>query len=91
MSICKPNFLCGNFILETGEECDNGNNTGCIDCTIDDGYTCAADGDLSICTLIPICGNFIKEDGEECDNGNLPGCIDCTIDLGYTCVEDEKE
>lgn len=30
--------VCGNYIYQNGEQCDNGNKTGCINCIIDEGY-----------------------------------------------------
>ena len=49
--------VCGNGVLEAGEDCDDGNNVdgnGCSAvCTIEQGYACT--GDPSACT--PICGD----------------------------------
>ncbi len=66
--------VCGNGILESGEECDDGN-------------TVSGDGCSSTCTLespVPVCGNGIVEGGEECDDGNTisgDGCsASCTIE-----------
>jgi cysteine-rich repeat protein len=73
------NPVCGNGIVEAGEQCDDGNlipNDGCSP-------TC------QICTNEqpppqPVCGNGILEAGEECDDGNLlpndccsPTCTIC--------------
>lgn len=55
---------CGNRIVETGEECDDGNalaNDGCTECRFDD----------------PYCGNGRIDPGEECDAGPL-GNSSCT-------------
>ena len=56
-SICDPiPAECGNSIREIGEDCDNGNVTGCIDCTVDPGYRCTGDfEEKSECEKI--CGN----------------------------------
>lgn len=38
---------CGNGVIDTGEECDDGNyvnGDGCTSCAIDLGYTCARTG-----------------------------------------------
>ena len=49
---------CGNNILESGEQCDDGNNNNFDECRND-------------CTL-PFCGDAISDQnrGEECDDGN---------------------
>ena len=52
---CQP--VCGNSIVDPGEQCDDGNHV--------DGDTCESD-----CTL-PVCGNGIVDPGEQCDDGNL--------------------
>ncbi len=72
-----PSPCCGNGILETGEECDDGN-------------TVSGDGCSSTCQIEtppppPVCGNGILETGEECDDGNTvdgDGCsCDCKIEV----------
>ncbi|HBH20321.1 MAG TPA: hypothetical protein DEB30_00975 [Candidatus Peribacter riflensis] len=60
--------ICGNGVMETGEECDDGN-------AID------TDGCLNICRAA-VCGNGIVEGRESCDDGNLTagdGCYICRI------------
>jgi cysteine-rich repeat protein len=50
------NSLCGDGVVDAGEECDDGNfvpNDGCN----------------AACEL-PVCGNSVVEPGEECDDGN---------------------
>lgn len=74
--------ICGNGILEEGEECDDGN-------TVD------GDGCSSACMeeeeLTPVCGNGAIEQGEECDDGNTvdgDGCSsECKIEqeIGPIC------
>jgi cysteine-rich repeat protein len=50
--------VCGNGILEEGEECDDGN-------------TLPGDGCCDLCEIeVPVCGNGIVEAGEHCDDGN---------------------
>lgn len=84
---CVTN-VCGNGVVETGEQCDDGNTVsddGCTDCLVDAGYECPQAGQL--CQLL--CGNAVLDEGEECDDAILSGsgtCIDCictkpTIDL----------
>jgi len=74
-------LVCGNHILDPGEECDDGNfrsGDGCSsDCRVEE--------------PLPVCGNSKLEDGEECDDGNLisgDGCSsDCKIEIvsGVVC------
>lgn len=53
-----PPPVCGNNMVESGEQCDDGN-------------TQAGDGCSPTCqTEIPVCGNGIVDLGEECDDGN---------------------
>jgi cysteine-rich repeat protein len=80
--------VCGDWIIEGDEVCDDGNT--------DDG-----DGCSSTCTLeSAVCGNNIIEDGEVCDDGNTndgdgcdsacelevpPGCGNGVVELGEDC------
>ena len=53
--------VCGNTIVESGEECD-------------DGGTTAGDGCSATCQIESACGNTMVEPGEQCDDGNhFPG------------------
>jgi cysteine-rich repeat protein len=58
--------LCGNGIVERGEQCDDGNNISGDSC---DRY-CRAAGST--------CGNGTLERGEECDDGNNNSNDSCT-------------
>ncbi|MDQ7021727.1 MAG: DUF4215 domain-containing protein [Candidatus Dojkabacteria bacterium] len=65
---------CGNGVLETGEQCDDGNNTN-------------GDGCSATCTLEaidPLCGDGNLDPGEECDNGTGNGAV-CTPTYGNNC------
>lgn len=53
---CVMGSLCGNGVLQTGEECDDGNST-------------SGDGCSDICTK-ERCGDGKQVTGEECDDGN---------------------
>ena len=72
-----PAPVCGNGIVEAGEQCDDGNTN--------DHDACGND-----CTLCPStppgCGNGVVEPGEECDDGNTndsDGCSNtCHIYIG---------
>ena len=71
--------------MDSGEECDNGNQVGCsFDCRVDTGFKCTSvSGFPSVCGF---CGNSIVEKGEECDNSNGFGCSkDCEVDAGFFC------
>ncbi|RME57426.1 MAG: DUF4215 domain-containing protein, partial [Candidatus Dadabacteria bacterium] len=52
--------VCGNGIVETGEDCDDGN--------IEDGDGCSSTCQIEF--MFPTCGNGILEPPEECDDGN---------------------
>lgn len=82
ISINRPQ-LCGNGVLDEGEECEDGNQI-------------AGDGCSKRCLFESICGNARVEYGEECDDGNLVNgdgqCSDeCTycgngvLDAGEEC------
>jgi len=80
--------ICGNFLLEPGEQCD-GESAGAFVCDTTDPAVrpiCSADC-LLVCAR---CGNGVLEttasgEGEECDDGNLrshDGCSSgCTTEL----------
>jgi cysteine-rich repeat protein len=87
-SDCCP--LCGNGVLNPGEECD-GAQTGGLTC----GSRCYEGGSLfctawctldwSGCTGTPVsCGDGVVECGEECDGANLDGqdCLSRGYDVG---------
>ncbi len=58
-SYCVKLQICGDGIVDIGEQCDNRNKTGCTGCRIDPGYNCSGVvGQPSICI---ICGNGIVE------------------------------
>jgi cysteine-rich repeat protein len=57
---CDASVVCGNGVLESGEQCDDGNNVpndGCTNCTVDtpvfpcvgtpEGFPCRVDGDVA--------------------------------------------
>ncbi len=94
------NAECGNSIVETGEDCDDGNKNSGDGCAADckskeEGYTCPPAG--GACTKdepynppVSNCGNQLIDDGEACDDGNQTagdGCAaDCSaIEEGFTC------
>ncbi len=80
---CTIEPICGDSIVDAGEECDDGNTT--------DGDGCQGN------CLDPVCGDSIVDAGEECDDGNLvdgdgcqstclnPVCGDGVQDAGEEC------
>ncbi len=80
-------FICGNGILETGEECDFENFTS-QDCTEFSGYKsgkikCSESCVLDFSDCVPIlCGNGKVDSGEECDGTDLGEATYC-LELGY--------
>ena len=92
-----PGGLCGNGVLDPGEECDMSSPAGSFLCP--PGCTC----DSLTCTCVPIggsttttttppagCGNGIVDPGEECDPSSPSGALLCAIGtncgVGCTCV-----
>ena len=70
--------MCGNDVVETGEECDDGN--------LVDGDGCESD-----CQVGPVlCGNGVIDPGEKCDDGNSDpddGCgSSCATECGFLCL-----
>ncbi|MEM9459998.1 MAG: DUF4215 domain-containing protein [Myxococcota bacterium] len=83
---------CGNGILTTNEECDDGNNLdddGCsADCqSVAPGYSCNPPGEP--CRPVVICGDGLVSLPELCDDGNEEdgdGCsARCKVEIGYKC------
>jgi fibro-slime domain-containing protein len=79
-----PAAVCGDGIVETGEQCDDGNLIpfdGCSPtCTIEP--TCTG-------ACADVCGDGIISGAEQCDDGNRAsgdGCSSsCTIEPGWSC------
>jgi len=85
---CLLEIACGNGLITSGENCDDGNtspNDGCSSCSIDIGYSCSSNP--SICT--PICGDGLIKGTEICDDNDSSsndGCSSlCQIESGYIC------
>jgi len=86
---------CGNKLLETGEECDDGNllsGDGCSSgCNVETIFECSKNK-YEFSTCVPACGDGIKKSskGEGCDDGNninFDGCSStCTLETKYTCT-----
>ena len=91
-----PAGVCGDGLVNTGEECDDGNTAdsdGCSSsCAIESGFDCAPIGigtGPSICVSNAVCGDGAVTAGEECDDGNTvngDGCSStCVIEAGFEC------
>ncbi|MCA9577157.1 MAG: DUF4215 domain-containing protein [Myxococcales bacterium] len=82
---------CGNNIIETREQCDDGDampGDGCgATCQTEGGWTCA--GTPSVCQT---CGNGVREGTETCDDGQMTptsgdGCsATCATETFWTCT-----
>lgn len=63
----KKLAVCGNGIVEpdNNEQCDNGNNQGCIGCVLQSGWDCISlpsfPSKCSPKVVIPNCGNGVLE------------------------------
>jgi cysteine-rich repeat protein len=85
--------ICGDGILQAGEQCDDGNLTpadGCTGvCTIEPGYKCPTPGKLCISSVSQACGDGKIEGGEACDDGNAQGgdgcSAICSVEAGWSC------
>ncbi len=87
-----PTPLCGDSMIEPGEQCDDGNansGDGCSSsCQLETGYHCQTPG--SPCTKIDLCGNGVLDLPQEtCDDGNAnsgDGCsATCQVETGWQC------
>jgi len=63
LEIFGYNWSCGNNYLDSGEECDDGNNINGDGCST----TCKIE------STGHVCGNSVLEEHEECDNGTSNG------------------
>ena len=67
-----PAAVCGNGVVETGEECDGANTCGGLLLFCNTSCQCKT---LSIVTIVPaaVCGNGVVESGEACDGPGTCG------------------
>jgi len=68
--------VCGNGVVEAGEECDDGNSDNCDACS-------------NSCTRVTGCGDGVVCGAEQCDDGNESDCDGCssacTLESGLRC------
>ena len=90
---CQYLGVCGNGILTTNKQCDDGNTVsgdGCSStCQLESGWTCRVAGK----PCEPTCGDGVVELGKQCDTGNNApnkpddGCSStCLIEPGWSCT-----
>ncbi len=72
-SVLDGGGVCGNGVVNQGEECDDSDvqdGDGCSsDCRVEDGWVCH--GEPSVCS--DQCGNGVIDRGEDCDGTDLGG------------------
>jgi fibro-slime domain-containing protein len=78
--------VCGNKIVERGEQCDDGNALAFDGC-----YKCKSEPSCTDGVCKSVCGDGQRYDDEECDDGNNrdnDGCSStCKIEKGFTCTD----
>jgi fibro-slime domain-containing protein len=85
---CSP-IVCGDGVLTSEKECDDGNTTsgdGCsADCKIEPGWQCRVPGKK----CVPLCGDGEIVGSEQCDDHNTmngDGCSStCIVEPGWSC------
>ena len=84
--------VCGNGVIDPGEECDDANTDrgdGCSDvCSVEEGWTCSLEEENREC--VPVCGDSLLVADEQCDDGNtvgMDGCdAECRVEDGWECA-----
>ncbi len=100
-SICFRLPVCGDGLLQAGEQCDIGlmSGPGCMNCQLQPGYFCS--GEPSVCVQ-SVCGDGFRAPDEQCDDG--PGTLQapgtpvggdgcsatCTVETGWVCPPGAK-
>jgi MYXO-CTERM domain-containing protein len=84
---------CGDFLVEFGEDCDDGDRLsgdGCSpDCVVEGGYDCSALAPDGSSDCVGVCGDGQVLGEETCDDGNEvdgDGCTDCMVLPGWSCI-----
>ncbi len=91
MSTGEMQAICGNGILEAGEQCDDQNGRpgdGCSGlCRIEPNYACPGAGQPCVSTVV--CGDGAVTGSEACDDRNVTpgdGCsATCQVEPGFGC------
>lgn len=73
----KISVVCGNSVVEVGEECDDGNTA--------DGDSCSATCRVTYNAPAISCGNGVVDTGEQCDDGNTTNGDGCYLCKRETC------
>lgn len=93
IEIIEPDHHCGDRVVDSNEECDDGNylrGDGCDEfCQVECSFECGSCGP-NPCTVNVVCGDGVLGIGEICDDANIKdgdGCsADCArIEPGWTC------
>ena len=71
---CDFDEVCGDGILDTNEECDDGNTVNGDGCS----SICKKETSTMPPVTTPVCGNGIVETGEGCDDGNTSNGDGCS-------------
>ncbi|EAS02540.2 myxococcus cysteine-rich repeat protein (macronuclear) [Tetrahymena thermophila SB210] len=82
---------CQNGILDSGEECDDGNliqlDKCSLDCKVNKGYQCSQSLSQSDLKCEEKCGDNIATPSEECDPPGIGCSNNCQIMPGYGCQQ----
>jgi uncharacterized delta-60 repeat protein len=75
--------ICGDGVVDAGEQCDDGNTSngdGCsASCAVENGWECV--NAPSLCA--PVCGDGLVVGSEQCDDGNLTNGDGCDDDPAH--------
>ena len=81
-------LVCGNTVVQSGEDCDDGNTVSCDGCSASCHHETLADTVDCGLNYSYICGNSIVETGEYCDDGNDVSCDGCSATCQHETLAD---